>query len=318
MSKLDNNEISSAILDAIRAKRESRSISTTDIARFEEALLADIEAFDIDVAEARAHHEHQNRSGAGTLNASLAFPEIAPTGKAFHPAGESAPVAPSASVSGNPDSCLLAQLRQQAAHHQQAMHAALAERNTINESIDQALKQTFFFLHEFVQQLNIVKPDIPRKYPLIEHFEISQLAWQEGFADYRTQAQSAGALLEMVSFSYQLQAPGSICIERDDLRVDRFRAVLFDYGLQFSCKEFRNERRYVERAEFEIRSQLSVSARWRADFAQGQIILETRNLERLGSIPYQIRPALINQTLLDEFGRLVLGQPNRFRDLIRR
>jgi hypothetical protein len=35
---------------------------------------------------------------------------------------------------------------------------------------------------------------------LIEQYVLSQLDWQEGFADYRTQSQSAGALVELATF----------------------------------------------------------------------------------------------------------------------
>jgi hypothetical protein len=147
---------------------------------------------------------------------------------------------------------------------------------------------------------------------------LNQLAWQEGFADYRTQTQSAGALVELVSFSYHLSGTNALHIERDGPSVERFRAMLFNFGLPFTYKEFKNERQYVERAEFEIRSELSVSARWRADFSKGSITLETRNLERLGSAIYTILPQFVDQALLDDFGLLVLGQPNRFRELAKR
>ncbi len=180
------------------------------------------------------------------------------------------------------------------------------------------MKHLFFYLHEFVQQLNVIKPDMPRVYSLVEQFELNRLAWQEGFADYRTQRQSAGALVELVTFSYRLSSPGLLHIERDGPSVERFRATLFDYGLAFSCKEFKNERHYVERAEFEIRGEISVSLRWRADFAKGLITLEARNLERLGSTVYNIRPQFVDQALLDHFGLLVLGQPNQFRELVKR
>jgi len=169
-----------------------------------------------------------------------------------------------------------------------------------------------------VQQLNIVKPAIPRDYPLLEQYVLNQVAWQEGFADYRTQSQSAGALVELVIFSYRLIGAGLPVVERDGPMVERFRAMLFDYGLPFSCKEFKNERSYVERAEFHIRSEISVSARWRADFAKGIVLLETRNLERLGSAVYTIRPQDIDHPLLEAFGRLVPGQANQFRELAKR
>lgn len=309
----------SAILQAIRAKRDRQTGTAQDIAELEASLLADIEAFDLDAAERRARREYLANSGAGMTDRRLVFPEIVPAKPPGKPAA--AEIAkPTVKQEAPPEtgSSLLDQLRQRAELRQREIHCALTERTSVNEAIDQALKHLFFYLHELVQQLNIIKPEIPRDYPLIEQYELTQLAWQEGFADYRTQSQSAGALVELVSFSYHLSGPGALHVERDGPSVERFRGMLFDFGLLFTCKEFKNERAYVERAEFEIRSNVSVSARWRADFAQGIIILETRNLERLGSALYSVRPQFVDQALLDDFGRLVLGQPNRFRELAKR
>lgn len=312
----------SAIVEAIRAKRERKTQTLNDIARMEADLIADIETFDLDAAERRARREYLTNSGAGMSDPRLVFPEIAPpTGQPEQSAkvtgaGQANPlpkVEPARETSS-----LLDQLRQQAALRQAEMHSALAERTAINESIDQALRHLFFFLHEFVQQLNIVKPAIPRAYPLIEQTVLDELGWQEGFADYRTQSQASGALVELVSFSYHLNRQTVIRVERDGPSVERFRSMIFDYGLPFTCKEFKNDRAYVERAEFDIRCDVSVSARWRADFAKGEIRLETRNLERLGSALYSLRPQAVDQAMLDDFGRLVLGQPNHFRELAKR
>jgi hypothetical protein len=324
MSNAEKQGPLSAILDAIRAKRERKTGTGKDIAELEASLIADIETFDLDAAERRARREYLANSGAGMADPMLVFPEIAPS----KPAATSAPVSPPVAKAPVPSELpeispesrggFLDQLRQRAELRQREIHSALAERNSINEAVDQALKHLFFYLHELVQQLNIIKPEIPRDYPLIEQFVLNQLAWQEGFADYRTQSQSAGALVELVTFSYHLNASNTLHVERDGPSVERFRAMLFDFGLPFTYKEFKNERSYVERAEFEIRSDISVSARWRADFSKGVITLETRNLERLGSAIYRIRPNAIDQALLDDFGRLILGQPNRFRELAKR
>ena len=324
MSNSEKTGPLSAILEAIRAKRERKTGTGKDIAELEASLLADIDAFDFESAERRARREYLANSGAGMTDRALVFPEIAPaqpTVKTINtPHQEVMPDTPPSKAEAPPkiSSSLLDQLRQRAEVRQREIHSALAERTSTNEAIDQSLKHLFFYLHEFVQQLNIIKPDVPRDYPLIEQFELNQLTWQEGFADYRTQTQSAGALVELVSFSYHLSGSSALHVERDGPSVERFRAMLFNFGLPFTCKEFKNERQYVERAEFEISSEISVSARWRADFAQGAITLETRNLERLGSAIYSIRPHNVDQALLDAFGLLVLSQPNRFRELAKR
>jgi hypothetical protein len=318
MSNSKDSETISAIQDAIRAKRERKSSIADDIADLERALLIDIESFDLEAAEQRARREQLANSGAGMVDASLVFPTIVPTPQPAIPAKPAARQAQTLPPLDTAGSSLLDQLRQQAEIRQRQLHSEMTERTALNETIDQSLKRIFFYLHDLVQQLNIVKPEIPRPYLVADERELHGLGWQEGFADYRTQSQAAGALVELVSFSYRLSGSGSLIIERDGPVVERFRAQLFDYGLQFSCKEFKNARLYVERAEFQIQSEVSVTARWRADFANGKVILETRNLERLGSMSYTLAPPSLDKALMEEFGRLVLGQANRFRELAKR
>lgn len=284
------------------------------------ALLADIEAFDLDAAERRARQEPLDKAApVASGDAAPVFPEILPPGQAAERASQSPSEAlPATAEAPSPaGGGLLDTLRRQASHRQRELHAAAIQRNAAGEELDRALQALFSFLHELVQHLNVVKPAISRDYPLLDQVALSGLHWQEGFADYRSQAQSAGALTELVSFSCQLAAPTVLRVDRDGFAVDRFRTLLFDYGLQFSCNEVRNRRHFVEYAEFSIPALVSVTARWRADFAQGRIVLETRNLERLGSIPYHIPPHAMTAELYEEFGRLVLGQPSRFRQLLR-
>jgi hypothetical protein len=324
MSKSEKSDPNSAIAEAIRAKRDRKDRTLKDIAELEASLLADIESFDLDAAERRARREYLANSGAGMTDPMLVFPEIAPTRSSATSASTKPATADATAVTPLPpdkpagSGSLLDQLRQQAELRQRENNSALAERTSVNEEIDQALKHVFFYLHELVQQLNIVKPAIPRDFPLVEQTVLDRLTWQEGFADYRTQSQSAGALVELATFSYRLKGGRALTVERDGPSVERFRTTLFDFGLAFNCKEFKNERSYVERAEFEIASEISVSARWRADFTKGIILLEARNLERLGSALYTLRPQAIDQALLEDFGRLVIGQPNRFRELAKR
>ena len=319
MSQSEKTTESSKILDAIRAKRERRTGHVGDIAGLEASLIADIEAFDLNEAERQARRE-QLASLGGMGSAALAFPEIVPSGAVRHVDSRRVGQGddgqdPQSIVEG---SSLLGQLRRQAAVRQRELHTELAERSASNNALEQTLKYMFFYLHDLVQQLNIVKPAIPRDYTAAGDVVFKDLVWQEGFADYRTQSQAAGAMVELVTLSYQLASPLTFTIERDGPAVERLRTALFDYGLQFSCKEFKNERSYVERAEFQVSGQVAVSARWKADFANGKLILESRNLERLGSNSQSIWPDAVDQALLDEFGRLVLGLPNRFRELARR
>ena len=309
----------SPVLDAIRAKRERRKATDQDIADIEASLIADIESFDINEAERLASREQLASLGAGMVDATLAFPEIVPDGVTRDLERRGAD-------GGQPDpthvvigSNLLGQLRVQAEERRRELNSETAARSASNLALDQAMKYLFFYFHDLVQQLNVVKPAISRQYSAAGgDIVIGNLVWQEGFADYRTQSQAAGAMLELVTLSCQLASPTIVELERDGPAVDRLRNAIFDYGLQFECKEYRNQRRYLERAEFRIRGQIGVSARWKADFANGVIVLESRNLERFGTAQMVLQPTAIDQALLDEFGGLLLGHANQFRELARR
>lgn len=316
MSDVNKDLSANAIRDAIREKRERKPKLVSDIEALEVSLLADIETFDLDAAERRARLEH-SASGVGRINDhQLEFPEIVPTPVLYVPkaAEEPAQAPPQEPQSGG----LLGMLRQQADQHRRSEQVLSVERSASNRLIDESLKYIFFYLHDLVQQLNTLKPVIPRAYVLTDNLALVDLAWQEGFADYRTQSQSAGAMMELVTFTFQLTGAKPLVIERDGTVAERFRSSLFDYGLKFSCQEFKNERRYVERAEFKINSQLSVSLRWRADFERGVLVFETRNFERLGISLFNVKPSAIDFALLEELGKLVLGQNSRFRELAKR
>lgn len=303
----------SAIVAALRAKREAPDSAAPEaLAALESSLLAEIEAFDPERA----------RQAATTVTVPVASvaPSAVPVARQAPPAATSAaapaiaPEAPAPASGGG----LLEQLRQQAAACQREQHASASQQASQAAALERALGQVFSYLHELVQQLNILKPPIQRDYVLLNQLALHGLRWQEGFADYRRQAESAGALIELVSFTCRLGGAPKLVCERDDTGAERFRALLFDLGLNFDSQEFRNDKRLVERVRFEIRGELGVSVRWRADFARGLIVVEARNLERFGATPYELAPGAVDQALLDEFGCLLLGQPNRFRELARR
>lgn len=319
MSKPDKDQYASAIRDALREKRERKPIAMAEIDALEASLLADIEMFDLDAAVRQARQEQTLETSGSPTEIDLAFPEIVPVGLPVIPKPEKATASPVPEVLlPIEEGSLLGQLRQRAEVRQREEDSANAERLTGNKLLDKALKDVFFYLQNLVQQLNILKPGVPRAYSMTDGLQLDGLVWQEGFADYRAQSQSAGGFVESVSFTYQLLAPESLTIERPATSIERFRTTLFDFGLQFTCKEIKNQRHLVEKAVFQIRNQLSVSVRWKADFDRCLLVFETRNLERLGATVLNIKPTAVDYALLEELGKLVLGQPSRFRELSRR
>jgi len=322
MTNANKPDTSSAITAAIRAKREPRSKVLSDLDELEASLVADIESFDLAAAQRRAHEEQVTpQRGHGAAPSS--FPAIQPEG-ARPPVRTPAPaLQPQAKPAAAPPPVagpsLLDQLRQEVAAKQQTENVVGIQRNATNEAIDRGLRETFQYLHDLVQQLNILGPEISRPYYLLDTGEeINQLSWHKGFADYRTQPEREGGLTELVTFSYRLVSPRRIALERTGYGIERLRNGLFDFGLPFDCQEIKNERQQVEKACFAITGEIAVNTRWQADFSRGVVVLEIRNLERLGNAQFTLPVASLCRPMLDEFGRLVLNQPSRFREYLKR
>ncbi len=300
-------------------RRGKSSAVVDDIAALEASLIADIEAFDLDAANYRQTQDTLSTVGGGLRATAAGFPEIAPGGVWRTPQAKQAANTRTVVQENNLGSGdLLAQLREQASAHQAASRDADARQAALHDEIDQALRQIFQYLHDLNQQLNILKPAVGHSYPIAEDQILSHLRWQEGFADYRTQDQASGARAELVSLGVRLEGGEGMCFSREGAAIERFRNQLFDWGLRFECREFHNARRFVERAEFDVAGSLNINIRWQADFVHSRLLFEARNLERLGSMQLSLRPGAVDHALLEELGRLILGQRSRFRELARR
>lgn len=301
-------------------RRGKSSALADDIAALEASLIADIEAFDLNAATQRQTQDTLSAVGGGLRAAASSFPDIASGAVWRTPQAKQAEATRVAahSIASGQEGDLLAQLREQANAHQAATRDASARQAALDDEMDRALRQVFQYLHDLTQQLNILKPAIAHAYPIVDPHLLSHLRWQEGFADYRTQDQASGGRAELVSLGIRLDGAPTLCISREGTAIERLRNQLFTWGLRFECREFHNARRFVERADFEIVGSLSVNIRWQADFANNRLRFEARNLERLGTVQLSLRPSAVDRALLEELGRLILGQRSRFRELARR
>ena len=215
---------------------------------------------------------------------------------------------------------LLAQLKQQAeqVNLQNSVQSKISAEASL--LVNEGLQRVFEYLNELVTQLNVLHPVISREYTLFGVVEFKDLVWQRGFVDYRTNSNKMGdaAVLESVNFSFNLKADREVVLERDASAIESLSELLYDNGVVFRCQEKRNQRQMVESATFYVAPEIKATLCWRADIEKRGVVLEARNFERFGDMSYFLSAEALTQEMLEEFGRLLLGQANRFRDFARR
>lgn len=212
---------------------------------------------------------------------------------------------------------LLGNLRQQAEAKQRAEARDARARDVVSVRLDYPLRQIFSYLNELVQLLNELLPPIKKEFSLGTSAALSNMNWKQGFCDYRSRMEDHGEMFMAVSFSYTMMGKEPLRVERESSQIRKFHETLHEYQLKFTSQEFRNERHYVERAIFTVEPTLPVYADWIADYEQGALRLRTVNLGRLGVNDYLIQPVAVTEPLLEQFSKLVLGEPNRFPSMVR-
>lgn len=282
------------------------------------ALLADIDNFDLEAARKRVQEIDSRYVGLSRSKETYHevpgndFPEVRVARSAA--AAEKEEPVPTTLAGG-----LLEQLRGEVACRQQVADEALERVDAAKTSLDRRLRAAFEYFHDLTTQLNYLKPPVARNYIFLDAGDaFRNLSWLEGFADFRTQAESDGGRIERVTLGYTLKGGGMRVIERAGHGVERLRQMMFDLGLRFECVERRNRLRELELGTFTVSDEISVQVVWRADFENRQVVVESRNLERFGFASCRLPAESVGPDLLDEFGRLVLGRDNRFRTYLAR
>lgn len=298
-------------------------------ADFESSLVADIERFS----------QHSDMILRRHVSNESAKPELSATRKPAPLKGREPPASPlpaqlasapaASSPAGPPptDAPLGNPLLQRlAAQAQRLQEEATRKRQGSASQFDAGanlleakMRQAFKYLSELTSHLEVLRPSVQRSYPLLGLLEFKDLVWSSGFADFRLlPGIESNQLIDYVSLSYVLSGPSSLRVEREGPAIEQLRRHLFDFGIAFECEEMSNERRHVERGIFTIANEVKVSLVFKARHREADLLISCKNLERLGSCDYRIAASAMTQTMLDEMGKLLLGEPNHFLDYAER
>ena len=179
-------------------------------------------------------------------------------------------------------------------------------------ALDRRMRELFAWLNEFVRHLNTIKPAVARVYPLLNLGVLRGLGWQRGLADYRTRTIAGEHLVSRVNFSCTLAGSGGLETEREGPAIEKLHWQLFELNVPFATDEIRNSRGIVDRVRYRMPFEVRMAAVFECDETARSVRLYTKNVQRFGAVDYHVAPEMLVPAMFDEFGKLVLGKPDRF------
>jgi hypothetical protein len=178
------------------------------------------------------------------------------------------------------------------------------------------LTQVYRFLHELINQLNVVKLEVPRSYYIGGFGQVDDMRQADYAVATKNMTIDNRDFIKEIHLRFKCVTDKELKITKEsEATVEQFRDYLWRNNLKFDCHESRNPRGYLEKGEFTLASSILVSFLVNADFDQAKIKIAARNFEMLGVNEFTYEVDEITEALLDEFGKSLIGKPNRFRTL---
>ena len=187
----------------------------------------------------------------------------------------------------------------------------LAKNTALAET---AMRRAFKYLNDLVNQLNVLKPDCARSYELQTSGRLEGLKLVDFFVDYRSKKIGDKDHLDHIDLRFKCLNEQTLTVKKDSpMTIKSFVEYLHEHHIGHELREFKNEKRYVTHGEFKIPCVVRATATLKADGEHAQIHFLTRNVERFGSLDLTFDATEIDDNLMEEFAKFLIGQPNKFR-----
>lgn len=209
---------------------------------------------------------------------------------------------------------LLDDLKKQAelVKSQQMSQQSAREENL--KAVEEKMRLAFGYLNELLKQLAVLKPVNPLVFSLPGLGDFKDLGFAESFIDYRRKRVNDREYFDLISFYIKWGTGQTFAIDRDmPAAAQKVRDALFAYGLKFQEEEVKGQRGTASIWRFTVQSAVVTDVVVRADHDAGRLVVTGKNLERLGNDAFAIPAADVTEALLEEFAKILLGQPGGFR-----
>jgi len=207
---------------------------------------------------------------------------------------------------------LLDQLRQRSEALRAERSAARLPEEAARQAIDGALSRAFRFLDEVMGHLEVIRPEIARRFRLADYLVFDRPQFDTGFAAFRRRGLATGEAIEHVEMFYRLTVPKPFVV-----RVSPVQATTVDERLRAAALHFHSEaeidaEKVVRYSVFRVEPTIRASVRFKPDYHRHAIDVTLRNVDRFESVQLDFEATGLDESALEDLVRFVLGESNAF------
>ena len=209
---------------------------------------------------------------------------------------------------------LLDDLKKQADMVKSEQHSQQSLLQARLKLVEAKMNQTFLYLNDLLKQLAVLRPTNPMAYSIPGIGDLQNLGFAESFIDYRKKKISDKDYYDAITFFIRWASPGNLSIERDmPVTIQKVRDVLWEFGLKFAEEDIKKPGGGFLKTKFTLPHAITCDVTISADHENGALVVKGKHLLRLGAESLRIPAEAVDEALLDEFAKMLIGQPTLLR-----
>lgn len=205
---------------------------------------------------------------------------------------------------------LLDELRTQYEAKRESPH----ERGDVEtfQAIDARLRKAFRWLEKAITYLDGLKPPIDHRFDLGHGLVFESPRFGHGSVGYHEQRIVGFPVVDEISIYYEIVAAKALALEVAPGGVALAEKALDDAGLQYTSRRVEDSVGIVRRCSISVPPSIRSVISFHADYQTGLITTALANVDRLDRVTLEFHSNAIDEPVLEDLVRLILGRDSAF------
>ena len=180
------------------------------------------------------------------------------------------------------------------------------------QEIDAQMRKAFRWLEKAITYLDGLHPPIAHRFDLGHGIVFTAPRFERGFVGQHEQRIVGFPVLDEINISYKVVAATPIPIEIGPGDAVLLEKLLDDIGLQYTARRIEDQAGLVRKCAISLPSEIPAGISFRADYRTGVVQISLVNVDRLDRVTLEFQSRSIDESVLEDLVRLILGRGDAF------
>jgi len=180
------------------------------------------------------------------------------------------------------------------------------------QAIDARLREAFRWLEKAITYLSGLKPPIQHRFDLGYGYAFDSPRFASGSVGQHERRIRGFPVVEGIDVYYEISAAEPLSIDVVPGWVSFAEKTLDAFGLQYTCRRMEDPDGTLRKCIFSVPPVIPARVSFRVDYQTGIVTAALVNVDRLERVALEFSSTAIDESVLEDLVRLILGRDSAF------